>query len=48
MRGSLPGAGYLGVEEDGNRRHQVREEWRQTVLGETPGIWGHLWDELET
>lgn len=33
---------------NGTSRDQVGRGWREQVLGETTGIWGHLCNELET
>lgn len=43
--GERSGWGWLGWEQEGSggKRRGVR-----TVLGETAGIWGRLWDKLET
>lgn len=27
---------------------QMGGEWRDIILGEKTGTWGHLWEELET
>lgn len=42
------GAAKVGVAGDETRRDWVWGGWRETILGETAGIGGHLGADVET